>query len=182
MTSAFQARLPPMRILLALAPLAFLAACASLSETECRSGNWFEIGRDDGSNGRAASFIREHAKACNDFGIAPNAGAWRKGREEGLKTYCTRRNAYDIGARGRTLSNVCPASRQSALEDANDRGRTWHRIGREIAQTRSEIAEIDSALASLALDDPARAGLISQRSFLRLDLLTLRARRAQYRF
>ena len=171
-----------MRCLIALLPVLFLGACTTLSESECVSGDWFEIGREDGAKGRSSEFILQHAKACNEFGIAPDRARWREGRQLGLKAYCTPRKAYDLGARGRSFANVCPAADQASLQRVNARGRTWHRIGLEIAQTRNEIAAINSELASLPLDDPSRAGLVSQRSFLRLDILTLRARRAQFRF
>lgn len=170
-----------MKIAFSLLVLLVLASCATLSETECQSGDWFGIGKEDGTRGRAADFILQHAKACNEFGVAPKAGPWRKGRVEGLKLYCTPRNAYKVGSRGQRLSPVCSGD-VSPLEQANFRGRQWHDIGREINSIEREIQDINAELANLAADDPARASLVSERSFLRLDLLGLRAERARYRF
>jgi len=164
-----------------LPALMALSGCATLSETECQTGDWFGIGKSDGAKGRSAEFILEHAKACNEFGIAPKAAPWRAGRVEGLKLYCTPQNAYKVGARGQRLSNVCAGDTQ-VLEDANFRGRKWHEIGREMDEIEDEISDINDRLAELPDDDPARANLVSERSFLRLDLLGLRAERARYRF
>ena len=160
--------------------LCALASCATLDEDECRAGDWYEVGKRDGAKGRAEDFVFQHAKACNPFGVAPQAGPWREGRLEGLKFYCRPSEAYRLGARGRRLAPVCAGDTED-LERANARGLRWHEIGREIDSVEREIASINAQLSALAIDHPSRASLISQRSFLRLDLLSLRAERARYR-
>lgn len=167
--------------LLALAPLLILFGCATLSEDECRGADWYEIGRSDGADGRRANFLQQHAKACRDYGIRPDVVAWRKGRADGLPLYCTPSRAYREGTRGKHLSPVCPAEGLERLERANARGLRYYRVGQEISQIEREIRDINAQLASLPADDPSRASLASERSFLRLDLLSLRAERARYR-
>jgi len=56
---------------LAASPLVFLMSCASLNEEACRSGDWATIGYNDGTRGRAESYITEHREACGEFGITP---------------------------------------------------------------------------------------------------------------
>ncbi|MBT8408136.1 MAG: DUF2799 domain-containing protein, partial [Alphaproteobacteria bacterium] len=126
-------------------------------------------------------FILQHAKACRDYGIQPDVSAWRKGRADGLPLYCTPERAYREGARGRHLSPVCPPEGLARLERANARGLRYYRIGQEIAEIRREISHLNAEIASLPADGPSRAALISERSFLRLDLLSLQAERARYR-
>ncbi len=168
-------------ILLLLAPLV-LAACATLSEDQCRAGDWRAIGQNDGSNGRKPDFIIQHAKACNKIGIAPVRAAWEDGRQEGLTLYCRPRRAYEEGAKGKKLSPVCPIENLSRLERANDRGLTWHRIGQDISEAQGDIRTINAELAALPADDPSRGALFSERASLRLDILTLRAQRGRYRY
>ena len=182
MTKHFWGKTTSMRILAANLALLILASCATLTESQCQTDDWFEIGKSDGARGRPLDFIFEHAKACNEFGIAPKAEPWRAGRIEGLKTYCTPRNAYNIGQRGQKLSPVCTGDNLSRLQTANMRGIRWHRVSREIRDVERDIREINAALSELASDDPARVSLVSERSFLRLDILTLRAEQARYRF
>ena len=167
---------------IAAAAAAGLAACATLSEDVCRGGNWSEIGLRDGSNGRSSDFFEQHIKACARFGIPVNQTEWEAGRQQGLKSYCTRHNAYRQGARGLWLRPVCPADNLDALEAANKRGRIWFDIGRDISDANREINDINSRLASLPANDPKRTSLLSRRSFLLLEIAQLRARRAQYRF
>ena len=170
-----------MRYLVLLPALALLAACATLNEDQCRAGNWYEIGINDGAKGRSSDFIFQHAKACNEFGIAPKAAPWREGRNEGLKQYCTPTNAYRIGQRGQHLNPVCTGDKLSRLLRANDRGLQWFHIESEIRQTRAEIQTINTELATMAVDDPGRGHLISQRGFLRLRITRLRARQGLLR-
>ncbi len=169
-----------MRLVLLCAPFLFLAACATLSEGECRAGDWYGIGLEDGADGRRADFILQHAKACNAFGIRPNQTQWLKGREEGLALYCTPRNAFREGRRGKILSPVCPARNLATLERANERGLRLNRIEMEIREIQGDIRDINAELSRLPADDPSRSSLISERSFLRLDLLSLRTERARY--
>ncbi len=107
---------------------------------------------------------------------------WRKGRTEGLKQYCTPANAYSVGRRGQRLAPVCTGENLERLQIANDRGLQWHDIQRRIRDAESQIASINSDLADLAADAPGRGALISKRSFLRLEILQLRARQARYRY
>lgn len=167
---------------LALILLLTLAACATLSEDECRAGDWESIGVEDGSNGRMPDYIAKHAKACADFGVAPDRALWEKGRQKGLPLYCLPARAWQEGADGRRLSPVCPTSQAEALGRANFRGLTWHRIGQDIDEAESEIQRISAALSELAADDPARFALVSERAHLRLEIVSLRAERALYRY
>ena len=160
----------------------FLAACATLSEDQCRSGDWYSIGRNDGANGRQANFITQHAKACRDYSIRPVVSEWERGRQDGLRQYCVPSNAYEVGPRGRHLSPVCPAADLPRLERANARGLTYHRITQDMREVQNDISSLNSQIAALPPGDPSRGALISERSTLRLELLTLRTQRAQFRY
>jgi len=170
----------PYKILGAFLTLLVLQACATLDEDACRGGDWFGIGLRDGADGRAPDFVQKHAKACADYGIAPDVPLWAEGRTEGLRTYCTIDNAYDEGRSGTRLKDVCQAYDIVALQRANTRGLNWFDITRDINQALSRIREIDSLLATLSDGDTTRSGLISERASLRLEILRLRSRRVRY--
>ena len=159
-----------------------LAACATLSEDQCRNADWQEIGRQDGTNGRTPDFIEQHAKACNHYGIAPVRAEWEKGRQQGLPLYCRPARAWEDGADGRRLSPVCPKDQLAELERANFRGLSYHRIGQDIAEAEREISRINAEIASLAPGDPTVPALISERASLRLEIVMLRAERSLYRY
>jgi len=130
-----------MKILTA-SSLVFLAACASLNEEACRTGDWESIGYNDGVRGRSQSYINQHRDACSEFGIAPNTATWLRGRLEGLKQYCTPENSYKTGRRGSELNNVCPTTVFGDLRLANFYGLRYYEIEQEIKALEREAEEL----------------------------------------
>ena len=50
-----------------------LSACASISEEECLSADWYSLGVEDGSKGYPLSRIGNYRKDCAEVGVAPDA-------------------------------------------------------------------------------------------------------------
>jgi hypothetical protein len=176
-------------VILAVLPalLLVLAACASLSEDECRGGDWAGIGFQDGTEGRTEAFFAEHRKACAEYGIAPAFAPWAAGRAAGLERYCTPATAYAAGRRGNRLSPVCGQAALAAMLPAYDWGARYHDIGEDIASARREQDDLRAEIAALAEDggdDGGNAAAIAslRRQILRIDLdiLTLESRQARY--
>ena len=132
-----------MRAVFAVACLALLTACASLSEEECLSGDWGGIGQRDGASGRVAEtqFAR-HVKACKKVGVTPARTDWQTGYARGLQSYCTPSKGLDEGLAGRRYRNVCPAATQAGFL----RG---FRIGTDDYQARQEVRRLQSEIDSL---------------------------------
>ena len=173
-----------MRVLYSLILLIPLTACASLSEDECRAGDWATIGFEDGAQGRDAAYVGEHREACAEYGIAPDLNAWLAGRERGLLSYCTVDRAYSLGRSGRPVANVCPATLTRQLDAANYRGQEYRRLSDEIRALEREIDEYEDGLAALDRDadgaDVLARSLQGSISGAKFEILRLRARRAQY--
>lgn len=163
---------------LAIAPLALvvlLSGCATLTEQECLTGNWQEIGQRDGQNGRTADYLARHVKACEKSGVVPDRQAWERGRQSGLAAYCTPSKVYQEGRSGRGLSPVCPASSLGVLQAANQKGLEYHRLGSEMSDLRREITLVEDALADEDDSDRRAALLLRLRNLNdRLSLLRLR--------
>ncbi len=162
----------------AICVLGALSGCASISEEACRAGDWDGVGFRDGVEGRLPSYFLNHARACNEIGIAPNKSVWEKGYAEGLTRYCTPRRAFEEGQSGDRLNNVCPAQDVQDLRRANERGLRWYRIDRDIQENESRIHSINHALSELADGDPSRSHLVRERSILRLETVRLRSRQS----
>lgn len=89
--------------------LSFLSACASMSEQECLTANWFDRGYRDGLNGEPLSRLADHYEACAKVGVSPNQTLYQTGRNQGIINYCTPSNGLDRGRQGQGYQNVCPA-------------------------------------------------------------------------
>lgn len=173
-----------MRILISLALLLTLGSCATLSEAECRAGDWGLVGYEDGAQGRLPEFIAQHREACAEYGIPPDLDQYLAGRERGLVQYCTPQRAYDLGRQSRPVANVCPAAMSSQLDRANFRGRTYRHISDEIAELRRDINDYQRQRSNLdgtaSGSDVIARSLNGSVSAARFRILQLRARRAQY--
>ncbi len=172
-----------LRLLLAGLALTLLASCATLSEDQCRDGNWAAIGFSDGADGRPASWIAEHRKACAEFGVVPDAAAWAMGREQGLKQYCTPDNAYRIGSRGLTLAPVCPQAARAAMQPAYQHGRRFYDAGDDIADYRREQRDLEREIAALEGVKGAGGRIANLRhriNLIDLYILQLEAERRRY--
>lgn len=97
-----------------VAPLV-LSACATTGNhtakpsIDCQAPNWQALGEQDGKAGRYAYEIARHQKACPTAVIDQTVLAtWEAGRQAGLKSYCTKAHAYELGQHGYSMNQVCP--------------------------------------------------------------------------
>ena len=171
---------PTPRLVVFALILAALSGCESLTDAECVSADWYQIGVTDGAEGRGTDRIEAHRKACADVGVAPDAERWLAGRERGLRLYCTPAKAYEVGREGRSIRPGCTEVELQRMAPAYEEGRNYWRLELEIRDLKSDIREIDHDLASLPPDaSAARARLFAERARLlsRLSLVELQQRR-----
>ncbi len=170
-----------MRLMLICAMLLGLAGCATLTEDECRVGDWYGIGFDDGRDGRKAGFLTEHRKACAEAGISPVQTEWEAGRQEGLKRYCRPARAYRIGRAGRKLSAVCTDDQWRQMKPAYQHGRSYYRIEQDLDELDREKDLIRHQLAGLLPEEKRlRVRLQSDLRYLRLREQQLELRQIRY--
>ncbi len=133
--------------------LPFGLACSSLSKEECAQGDWYNIGLRDGQNGHSPNRIADHAKACSEYGTRPDNTVYNKGHAEGLKTYCTPENGYQVGLRGQTYYQVCPANLSGSFQKK-------YRLGYRIYELKRDISNLDHDLQNLyaKIADPKTPG------------------------
>ena len=137
------------RLTSVMALLAALSGCATLSETECRTGDWGQIGYNDGSVGNKRDIIGEHDKACAKVGVKPNANAWYAGYERGIPVYCTPQNGLEAGMRDSTYNGVCPPHLEPVFL-------ARYSAGREVYKARGILEQIDRDISALHRDLSAK--------------------------
>lgn len=159
-----------------------LASCASLSEEQCREGDWASIGYADGLKGRPQTRLSDHFEACGDYGIRPDPTAYGTAWARGVEVYCQPGNGFEVGRRGRPYKGVCPShleggflqsyriglglhEREEALEDAED----------DLATARQRLDEVNIRID--ALEGDLRAGKAADPDAVRSDLVDLAEQR-----
>ena len=99
-------------------------------------GDWQAIGYNDGVAGYYSDRLASHAKACAKTSVTPDYQLWERGRQLGLKQYCTVTSAYNIGRRGKKLNNVCPIALASSLQVANQKGLDYYTLDNQLDKDR----------------------------------------------
>lgn len=134
--------------------LFLLQGCATLSKEECQRGDWFSIGRRDGSQGYLLTYFREHESACAEYGIQPNYSLYKRGRDEGLAMYCTPENGYHLGEQVATYYEVCPDSLKNSFLRQYVKGLeiAQRNLDREISSKNAEFYQKARLLSSTRED------------------------------
>jgi hypothetical protein len=135
--------------IVAAAAFTLLAGCATLSESQCRSQDWLGVGEKDGLAGRGPERIEAHAEACARYSVLPDPVAYERGREAGLRRFCTPTGGYRHGEAGRTYEGVCPPEAEGGFLRAYSDGLLVH--------AAEQAADRAASAASSARADANRA-------------------------
>jgi hypothetical protein len=146
----------PLLRLTGLLCVIFLSGCATLSQEECRRGDWFGLGVRDGLAGETRSRLSDHIKACFEYGIAINNQAYFAGREQGLHDYCRIDNAFDVGLSGRQYQHVCPPSIDGLFGHYHSAAFTVYEHRAELDRLDQDISNKESRLHDKKLSDKDR--------------------------
>ena len=173
-------------ILLSLAVAGLLAGCASLNEDECRQGDWAGIGQSDGYAGYAMTRLQDHAAACKKLGITPDSVAYSRGRQVGLRGYCTAARGFTEGRMGNIYAGVCPPNLAPAFMAAYNDGRIVNAVvirRNTAANVRGEATNRIRQLDDNIRDAQAKLGASGtpdgQKDALRRDINRMRQDRQQ---
>ncbi len=137
----------PARYSAAIAVLFLVAGCASgVSTAECDGADWAALGLADGKAGAPAKRGATRTEACVAAGFVVDADAYRRGREEGLTSYCTAKGAFAAGRSGEKYYGVCTGPDEAEFL-------TSHALGGKLyALTEAKeaaIREYEAAVANL---------------------------------
>ncbi|MCU0775941.1 MAG: DUF2799 domain-containing protein [Ideonella sp.] len=139
--------------------LGALAGCASLSEDQCRRGDWMGIGQRDGAAGAGPERLAAHAKACQKVGVEPDEAQWRRGWLAGLERYCTGPNGRDVGARGSSYGGVCTGGAEVEFLRGYEIGRQIHNLQGVLQGNRAERQRLIDRLAAAGVTDDEKRSL-----------------------
>ena len=148
------------KLLAAVALLASLGGCASLSKSECLSANREDVGIRDGASGRPEEYLIQHSKACAKVNVVPDRGAWLHGREQGLDRFCVPYRAYQIGEYGAGFDvAICCNYDQDRLVNAYEQGLEVNRLASTLSAIDGEIGSINDRLDDEDVDKKERVAL-----------------------
>ncbi len=123
-----------------------LSGCASLTQDQCQSGNWSEIGQSDAVSGYPAQRFNDHIKACQRYSITPSMAEYEKGYKQGLLRYCTLSNGFSVGRNGYSYQGICPIALEPTFTAGYRRGSNIHQIELSIASARRSYQDADNQM------------------------------------
>jgi len=119
-----------------------LTGCASISEDECISGSWSDIGYKDGVNGKARGKLADYTKTCAKYNVEPNREVYLTAFDSGLVKYCTYEQGYDLGENGNSYNQVCSGDLAGSFSQGYDEGRAVYEIYRQHKQLISDYEDV----------------------------------------
>ena len=149
------------RILAVAGLILTLAGCASLSEDDCKIGDWQGIGVVDGKAGYTSDKLNQHAKACSKYNVTPDVAAYMRGRTLGLQSYCTPSSGFEQGRKGRFYRGVCPVKIEERFKLGYALGREVYSAEGAADEARSDLRSIQKRISKLekkALGEKCAAG------------------------
>lgn len=159
------------KIFLLLSLLVLVSGCATLSQSQCQSGDWYGIGQTDGSQGADLSKLAQHRDACGEYTIQIDGEAWRRGRMEGLKQYCRPLNGYQIGRYGSLMSNVCPTNLASNFSRAYNYGYKIYIVTQKLLELESRLYDEEQAILDETLSREDRRHHLDDLKQLEKDIV-----------
>jgi hypothetical protein len=131
-------------LIFAMVILAGCAAKPTVTEHQCRAGDWQTIGYRDGSQGFQSTRLLAHQEACGTLEIVPDRREYLAGYREGLANYCTADNGFYIGRSGRGHNNVCSGELYEPFASAYADGRTIHQARNNVRQLNQQLINLDN--------------------------------------
>ncbi|HSH28018.1 MAG TPA: DUF2799 domain-containing protein [Wenzhouxiangella sp.] len=123
-----------------------LPGCATLSEGECLTADWYQIGQQDGRHGFKRARLHKHQKACAEHGVRPDENAYYAGRLAGLESYCTPSSGFRRGRDGDKYTGVCPPEWEPAFLSEFRKGEELYGLDQEIKRVERDIASKETLL------------------------------------
>ena len=136
------------RTAIAIAAALCLGACSTMSKEDCAAADWTSIGERDGIYGEDRGKFEERRAQCAKYGLASSAEDYDRGRERGIRSYCTPEAGFDAGRNGRPYRGVCPPEAEQAFL-------AEYRIGKELYDLTTEVKELQDSYDGVrrSLDD-----------------------------
>jgi hypothetical protein len=120
-----------------------LTACAGMSEQACLVSDWTTVGFEDGVAGRPVGSIGRYRQMCGKHGVAPDLASYRAGHSDGVQTYCRPGNGFEVGRRGSSYQNVCPADMEGEFLTAYDSGYHLYELETALRRVEAQLTSND---------------------------------------
>lgn len=138
-----------MRILMAAALAAGLAACATMEPEQCAVADWRALGLQDGEAGQSLDHFEARARDCAKAGFAADFASYKTAREIGLTRYCTPPRGFREGLAGATYKGVCPSDMAGDFQIAFNEGARAHQALNAVRAAEGDVSTASSRIDAI---------------------------------
>ncbi|MGD8662879.1 MAG: DUF2799 domain-containing protein [Desulfobacterales bacterium] len=126
-----------------------LLGCAStLTRHECLEADWYEIGLIDGSEGEPRAKFQEHAENCLKYDVQVGREAYYRGRDQGLRVYCTQDRGFDLGRLGERYNPICPQDLEADFLAGYTKGQGQYDSESKITTLEQRLQRLETQIKS----------------------------------
>lgn len=118
----------------------------AISESKCRSNDWFAIGREYGFKGEAEDKVLRDQQDCQKKGVDIPLEEYKKGWQMGIADHCSPDNAYKMGVTKKKPAKNCPLELKPVFDQFYAWGKDAAEIERDIKKTEKELKSKKNAL------------------------------------
>ena len=126
----------------------FLGCASTLTKNECLEADWYEIGFVDGSEGAPRALFQKHAETCLKYNVHVGREAYYRGRDQGLKIYCTQDKGFNLGKLGKKYNPVCPQDLDQDFLTGYTKGKQTYKFESKISSLEQRLRRIESQIQS----------------------------------
>lgn len=141
-----------------------------MDQDECAVADWYEVGRQQGEQGRDSLSYKNYVEACSEFAIEVDTNAYQVGWEDGIDLYCTRDNGFEEGVQGGSYNNTCPVALSDAFFNAYQLGRAIRTHSERISELQADLEKVLDRAHRSGVTDEQLAVLRRERKYLKRDI------------
>lgn len=134
-------KLKVLALVAAVAGVAALAGCETMSAEECAAADWHALGYEDAAQ-RGASRFENRAETCAEKGVSADAMAYRGGFDDGMYQFCRPENGFAFARRGGSFAGSCPAELSEQFSYAYSDGQRVRGVEQALEAARSQIGRL----------------------------------------
>ena len=134
-------KLKALALVAAVAGVAALSGCETMSAEECAAADWGVLGHSDAARNGSSRFD-DRAESCAEKGIAADAAAYARGFEEGMYQFCRPENGFAFARRGGAFHGSCPAELSEQFGYAYSDGQRVRAAEQALEAARSQIGRL----------------------------------------
>lgn len=125
----------------AVAGLAALTSCETMSAEECKIADWRSLGYGDAAQSGSSRYTAR-AESCAERGFGADPADYNVGFNAGMYQFCRPENGFSVARRGASFTGACPAELAPDFNLAFQDGQRVRLAEQSLQRARDEVSRL----------------------------------------